>query len=85
MLHRQGLAEPRGRLLVLAGPPQRLAQVVERINQRRVRPVVQAILTNVYKAFDRRGESEVYDVLARSVHGDLLQKTRTIGWIMPSR
>ena len=35
--------------------------------------VVKALLTNVYKAFDRRGESVIYDTLADSAHGDLLK------------
>jgi hypothetical protein len=36
--------------------------------------VVTGLLTNVYRAFDFRGESDVYDVLARSVDGDLLRE-----------
>lgn len=35
--------------------------------------VLQALLRNTYRAFDQRGESEIYDVLSRSIHGDLLQ------------
>ncbi|MDH4031506.1 MAG: hypothetical protein OEU49_11705, partial [Chromatiales bacterium] len=31
------------------------------------------LLTNVYRAFDFRAESDVYDVLERSVDGDLLR------------
>jgi hypothetical protein len=34
--------------------------------------MVAGLLTNVYRAFDFRDESEVYDVLARSVDGELL-------------
>ena len=34
--------------------------------------VVQGLLHNVYRAFDYRGEEEIYDVLARSASGDLL-------------
>jgi len=36
--------------------------------------VVQGLLTNVYRAFDFRAESDIYDVLARSVDGDLLRE-----------
>ena len=35
--------------------------------------VVQGLLTNVYRAFDFRAEERVYDTLARSVTGDLLE------------
>jgi hypothetical protein len=35
--------------------------------------VVQGLLTNVYRAFDFRAEERVYDTLARSVSGDLLE------------
>jgi hypothetical protein len=36
--------------------------------------VLQALLRNTYRAFDQRDESAVYDVLDRSIHGDLLQR-----------
>jgi len=36
--------------------------------------IVSPLLRNVYRAFDHRGESDVYDVLARSVNGELLRK-----------
>ena len=36
------------------------------------REVVQGLLTNVYRAFDFRDEGDIYDVLARSVSGELL-------------
>ena len=36
--------------------------------------VVEGLLTNVYRAFDFRAESDIYDVLARSVDGDLLRE-----------
>lgn len=32
------------------------------------------LLRNTYRAFDQRGESAIYDVLSRSIHGELLQK-----------
>ena len=36
--------------------------------------IVAPLLRNVYRAFDHRIESRVYDVLARSVDGELLRK-----------
>lgn len=36
--------------------------------------IVSPLLRNVYRAFDHRAESRVYDVLARSVDGELLRK-----------
>lgn len=36
--------------------------------------IVSPLLRNVYRAFDQRAESRVYDVLARSVDGELLRK-----------
>ncbi|OAI57109.1 hypothetical protein AYO49_02750 [Verrucomicrobiaceae bacterium SCGC AG-212-N21] len=36
--------------------------------------VLQALLRNTYRAFDQRDESAVYDVLARSIHGNLLER-----------
>jgi hypothetical protein len=34
--------------------------------------VAESLLRNVYRAFDYHSESDIYDALARSVHGDLL-------------
>jgi hypothetical protein len=34
--------------------------------------VAEALLRNIYRAFDYHSESDIYDALARSVHGDLL-------------
>ena len=34
--------------------------------------VAESLLRNVYRAFDYRGESDIYDALARSAQGDLL-------------
>ncbi len=42
------------------------------LNPERLQAVVGDLLHNVYRAFDYRGEEAVYDVLARSVTGDLL-------------
>ena len=36
------------------------------------REVVQSLLTNIYRAFDRRSDEAIYDTLARSVSGDEL-------------
>lgn len=36
--------------------------------------IMTSLLRNIYRAFDQRTESAVYDVLARSIQGDLLQK-----------
>ncbi len=44
-----------------------------RLDDTATRDVVAGLLTNVYRAFDFRAESDVYDVLARSVDGDLLR------------
>jgi hypothetical protein len=40
----------------------------------RSRELVGGLLHNVYRAFDFREESRIYDVLARSAHGDLLEQ-----------
>lgn len=42
------------------------------LNPERTQELVGGLLHNVYRAFDYRGEETVYDVLARSVTGDLL-------------
>ena len=34
--------------------------------------IAESLLRNIYRAFDYRGESDIYDALARSVQGDLL-------------
>jgi hypothetical protein len=36
--------------------------------------ILDALLRNTYRAFDQSNESAIYDVLARSVHGPLLEK-----------
>ena len=36
--------------------------------------MVPAVQGNVYRAFDHRAESRIYDVLERSVDGELLRK-----------
>lgn len=59
-------------LLVLpihTGPgAQAITQVAE------AQKIVSPLLRNVYRAFDHHAESDVYDVLARSVDGELLRK-----------
>jgi hypothetical protein len=44
-----------------------------RLDDEAARAVVTGLLTNVYRAFDFRAESDVYDVLERSVDGELLR------------
>jgi hypothetical protein len=34
--------------------------------------VAESLLRNIYRAFDYHSETDIYDALARSVHGDLL-------------
>lgn len=43
--------------------------------------ILQPLLRNTYRAFDHRAESDIYDVLERSVNGDLLRELylETIG------
>jgi hypothetical protein len=36
--------------------------------------ILRALLRNTYRAFDQRSESAIYDVLERSISGDLLQR-----------
>jgi hypothetical protein len=42
------------------------------LSDARAEEVVSALLHNVYRAFDFRGEEQIYDVLARSAEGELL-------------
>ena len=44
-----------------------------RLDNEATQAVVTGLLTNVYRAFDFRDESDIYDILARSVDGDLLR------------
>ncbi|UCG73967.1 MAG: hypothetical protein JSV45_06220 [Chromatiales bacterium] len=44
-----------------------------RLKDDATRSVITGVLTNVYRAFDFRAESDVYDVLERSVDGELLR------------
>jgi hypothetical protein len=45
------------------------------VSDARAREIVSALLHNVYHAFDFREEERIYDTLAKSVAGDLLQQT----------
>jgi hypothetical protein len=45
-----------------------------RVDDERAGAIVQALLHNVYRAFDFRAEETIYDVLDRSVAGDLLTR-----------
>jgi hypothetical protein len=45
-----------------------------RLNNEAAQNVVTGLLVNVYRAFDFRAESDIYDVLARSVDGNLLRE-----------
>ncbi len=48
------------------------AAIVANLPEAEVKPVLQSLLDNVYRAFDFREEHDVYDKLAISVDGDLL-------------
>jgi len=48
------------------------AAIVANLPEAEVKPVLQSLLDNVYRAFDFREEDDVYDKLAISVDGDLL-------------
>ena len=45
-----------------------------RLSDARSNEVVSGLLHNVYRAFDFREEEQIYDVLAKSVEGDLLAR-----------
>lgn len=50
------------------------AEVPEITEKKDAEAILTPLLRNVYRAFDHRSESEIYDVLARSVDGELLRK-----------
>ncbi len=56
-------------LPIYTGP---VAQAVTQVAE--AQKIVSPLLRNVYRAFDHHAESDVYDVLARSVDGELLRK-----------
>ena len=62
-----------GSALILLGAGLLALQSREaRMDEARLQQLVGNLLHNVYRAFDFRGEEEIYDVLARSASGDLL-------------
>jgi len=44
------------------------------VSQREAEDILHSLLRNTYRAFDQREEGMIYDVLARSIQGELLQK-----------
>lgn len=44
------------------------------LTQEEAGKILEPLLRNTYRAFDQSSESAIYDVLARSVHGPLLEK-----------
>ncbi len=50
------------------------AEVPEVKDNKQAEAILTPLLRNVYRAFDRRDEAEIYDVLARSVEGELLRR-----------
>ena len=52
----------------------RPAVLTARLDDARAVPVLEALLKNIYRAFDFREEGVVYDKLALSVRGDLLEQ-----------
>ncbi|MCP5110651.1 MAG: hypothetical protein GY953_07435 [bacterium] len=60
-------------LLMVAGMSFRGARAASLV-EAEVRDAVEGLLWNVYRAFDFKEESTVYDLLAQSVDGDLLER-----------
>lgn len=50
----------------------RPASMLDSLDEQEARAIINSLLKNVYRAFDFRQESDVYDKLAISVQGDLL-------------
>jgi hypothetical protein len=48
--------------------------VVAQVPPEQAERILLPLLRNVYRAFDQRQEGAIYDVLARSIEGDLLQR-----------
>jgi hypothetical protein len=46
----------------------------QQVSSEQAEKILQALLRNTYRAFDQHSESAIYDVLERSIDGDLLQK-----------
>lgn len=45
------------------------------LSQERAAPIVSGLLTNIYRAFDYRSEERIYDALAASTDGGVLEQT----------
>lgn len=63
-----GLLVPVGNVSV-----QRPAALAAEVEEDQALAILESLLKNVYRSFDFREESDIYDRLATSVHGDLLQ------------
>jgi len=63
-----GLLFPIGNVSV-----QRPAALAAQVEEDQALAILESLLKNVYRSFDFRQESDIYDRLAMSVHGDLLQ------------
>jgi len=63
-----GLLFPIGNVSV-----QRPAALAAQVEEDQAVAILESLLKNVYRSFDFREESDIYDRLATSVHGDLLQ------------
>jgi len=63
-----GLLVPVGNVSV-----QRPAALAAQVEKDQASAILESLLKNVYRSFDFREESDIYDRLATSVHGDLLQ------------
>jgi len=64
-----GLLFPIGNVSV-----QRPAVLAAQVEEDQALAILESLLKNVYRSFDFREESDIYDRLATSVHGDLLQR-----------
>jgi len=63
-----GLLFPVGNVSV-----QRPAALTAQVEEDQALAILESLLKNIYRSFDFREESDIYDRLATSVHGDLLQ------------
>ncbi len=69
-----GASLARASVLVLAVGGALWLGSTQRLSDARARELVSGLLHNVYHAFDFRGEEQIYDVLARSAEGQLLER-----------
>jgi hypothetical protein len=63
-----------GTALAFAGVLAFVAGGAAAFSNERAGQVVEGVLHNIYRAFDYRQEEQVYDILGRSVEGDLLEE-----------